>query len=399
MKKSKLIISMLCAATLGASISSFVGCGGEAAAETVMNVSMNPEVEFVLDANDKVLSVNAINEDGNIVISADAFANVKGMDAGAAAKLFVQVSKENGFILEGDATYGPNEVSISISGDAAEAEKIYNDVKGKIEAYFSEANITATVSALETMAKEQIQAAVEACAPYLEKAEVQAMEYAELVKTLAESRKETAALYSQELKDAYYEAKALAMEQAEMQVLKDNAGLFNAAVISGLETAYNGAVTMIENTRYSLLVSDSSLYQTMLAAYRSAKVEFLKYREYVAGLEQNEVTTAIAGQLATLESALEKAKSDLDNAAANIDAMLSEYKTTLKNKFDQIVGYVDEATRQAADFLNAVSTKQKAALETFTSEFESKYASAKAAAKQGWADMRVELSVKYNPEA
>lgn len=399
MKKTKLIISMLCAATLGASITSFVGCGGEAAAETVMNVSMNPEVEFVLDANDKVLSVNAINEDGNIVISADAFANVKGMEAGAAAKLFVQVSKENGFILEGDANYGPNEVSISISGDATEAQKIYNDVKSKIETYFSEANITATVSALETMAKEQIQAAVEACAPYLEKAEVQAMGYAELVKTLAESRKETAALYSQELKDAYYEAKALAMEQAEMQALKEKVNGFVAAGITKLEDDYNTAAQSIDQTRYDLLVDSQSGYQKELAAWRDAKVEFLKYREYVAGLESNAVTDAITNQLALLESLMNSAKEALDTAATTIDGMLTVTKNTLKAAFDGVMSALELALGSVNDYIDEVAAKQKAALATFTSEFESKYASAKAAAKQGWADMRVEISVKYNPEA
>ena len=33
---------------------------------TVMNVSLNPEVEFVLDGHGKVVTVNALNEDGSV---------------------------------------------------------------------------------------------------------------------------------------------------------------------------------------------------------------------------------------------------------------------------------------------------------------------------------------------
>ena len=40
---------------------------------TVMNVSLNPEVEFVLDGHGKVVTVNALNEDGNLIITATAF--------------------------------------------------------------------------------------------------------------------------------------------------------------------------------------------------------------------------------------------------------------------------------------------------------------------------------------
>ena len=39
----------------------------------VMNISINPSVEFVLDEEDKVISVNALNEEGNLIIGAETF--------------------------------------------------------------------------------------------------------------------------------------------------------------------------------------------------------------------------------------------------------------------------------------------------------------------------------------
>ena len=98
--------------SLAAGMSAFTGCGGKDEAPTgrVMNVALNPEVEFVLDADDKVLTVNALNEEGNLVISAAAFADVEGKTAEEAASLFVQVSKENGFLFEGSIGAGENEI-------------------------------------------------------------------------------------------------------------------------------------------------------------------------------------------------------------------------------------------------------------------------------------------------
>ena len=43
-------------------------CGGNKT-EKVMNVDLNPSLEFVLDKNDKVVTVNALNDDGNHIIS------------------------------------------------------------------------------------------------------------------------------------------------------------------------------------------------------------------------------------------------------------------------------------------------------------------------------------------
>ena len=258
-------------------------CGGEEAkdATTVMNVSCNPKVEFVLDADNTVISVNALNEEGNLVISAGAFT---GKTAGDAAKLFVEISKETGFIVSGNVTAvdETNEIEISISGDTATAETLYNDVKTTVEGYLSKENITANIEKAAAITEAQLEMLVAECAPYLEAAEIKAMEYAELVATIAESRKETAEYYSQELKNAYYEAKAFVMEQAEIETLKSKASNLFVALIDGVYTTYAESVTEIENVRMEYLVSEDSGYQKALKEFRAAKVEFLNYRNEVA---------------------------------------------------------------------------------------------------------------------
>ena len=134
----KKITAFLCALTVVAGgAMTMVGCGGEETAngeKKVMNVSLNPEVEFVLDEEDKVVSVNALNEEGNLIISAETFT---GKSAEDAAKLFVEVSKETGFVVSGSVKAGENEINISISGDTKKAEALYNDVKAKVNEYLA----------------------------------------------------------------------------------------------------------------------------------------------------------------------------------------------------------------------------------------------------------------------
>ena len=95
-----------------------ISCSDENKENKVMTLSFNPQVEFVLDADDKVVSVTALNEEGNLIISAESFQTVEGKSAEDATKLFLQVSKEYGFLVSGSANTGDttNEFSISISG-------------------------------------------------------------------------------------------------------------------------------------------------------------------------------------------------------------------------------------------------------------------------------------------
>lgn len=84
-----------------------------------MNVSLNPKVEFVPNSKDKVVSVNALNEEENIIISSDV--ESVGVDADTAVKLFVGVSKDTGYLVSGNIQAGDNNIDVSISGDKKNA--------------------------------------------------------------------------------------------------------------------------------------------------------------------------------------------------------------------------------------------------------------------------------------
>ena len=387
-------LAILCAAIMAATgVSAFASCGGggtETKEQKVMNLSLNPEVEFVLDENDKVVSVNALNEEGNLIISAEVFT---GKTAEEAAKLFVEVSKETGFLVSGKVNAGENELEISLSGDTKAAEALYNDVKAGVEEYLTSANVTATIEQAAAISEEQLEALVAECAPYLETAKIQAMEHKELVSTLVESRKETAEFYSQELKNAYYEAKSFAMEQAELQAVKAKAEL-NVIAAGMFDAAYNiytGVVETIESTRMTMLVNENSPYQLALKAFREAKTDYLNYRNYVASLEETEVTTAISDQLVSYQTIVDSTETALLQAGQNANQALDTAKVQVKTAYDSVVASIGEYSAKVSQYATDIATKQQEAQTAFFTSFEEDYAAAITAAKTNWDSMKTQL--------
>lgn len=385
-------LAILCAAiTAATGVSAFAACGGaEAKEQKVMNLSLNPEVEFVLDENDKVVSVNALNEEGNLIVSAEVFT---GKTAEEAAKLFVEVSKETGFLVSGKVKTGENELEISLSGDTKAAEELYNDVKAEVEEYLTAENITATIEQAAAISEEQLEKLVAECAPYLEEAKIQAMEYKELVATLAESRKETAEFYSQELKNAYYEAKAFAMEQAELQAVKAQEGITGIAAIA-FDTAYGlytTAINTIESTRMTMLVNEDSPYQIALKAFREAKADYLNYRNYVASLEETEITTAISEKLTSYDAIVKSTEEALLEKGKEANQTLDAWKDQVKDVYDDVVAAIEEYSAKVSQYASEIATKQQEAQTAFFTSFETDYAAAITAAKNNWNSMKSQL--------
>ncbi len=377
---------------LAASAMTFVSCDdGEADIyheKLVMNISCNPSVEFVLDKDNKVVTANALNEEGNLIVSAQAFA---GKTAEEAAKLFVEISTETGFLVSGSATVTENEITLSFSRDSEQITQLYDGVKNKVNEYLSAENITAQISKAEAMTKQQLEALVAECAPYVEMAQIQAMERMELVEQIYQSRKETAEFYSQELKSAYYESKAFIMEQAELEVIKSQLNVTTKAIVDGLTIPYDLAVKTIESTRKTFLVNEDSLYQVALKNFREAKVNYLKFREEVAAMEQNEITTAVTEKLANLDKLVNDAEQAILKAGADANAALDEAKANVTEAYNAIIAKIGDYSAKVNEHLTEVGKKQKTAQEAFFTKFETDYAAAITAAQNDWVAMKTAL--------
>ena len=382
----KKLLALICSVLMAFGCATvFTACGGNEEAGTVMNLSLNPEVEFILDVNNKVVSVNALNEEGNLIISIESFT---GKTAEEAAQLFVKASKETGFLVEGNVKAGENEIKISLSGDSKKADDIYNGVKDKVEEYLSKENITAQIEKAAAITEEQLRALVAECAPYIDKAKLNALSQMEMIEELVASRKETIGLYSQQLKTAYYESKAFIIKQTEVETIKSHLSLLEKAAVEVVFGTYKLATQSIETLRASLLVNELSPYQVALKVFQGAKAEYLKYRNYVASLEQNAITSAISEQLATLQAGVESAEASLREAADSANQSLNSASDKVEEAYNAVISaisdYADLANEYATEISASVNTQTKA----FFTQFENNYASAISSAKANWAEMK-----------
>lgn len=392
--KTKQILSIILMLVL--CLCCFAGCAKEEeeilkTEKTVMHLSLNPEVEVVLDEQDKVVAVNAINEEGNLIISDPAFEDVEGKSAEEVARLFVQVSKETGYLVTGNVSAGENEISISISGDGELAKKLFENVNAQVEIYLSSENITASLRQAEAVTDELLRQELAECAPYIPQEQLDAMDHKQLVEELAKCRLETAQMYSQQLKLAYYEAKNFALEQAKMEAMK--AHLSNAKLLAYdlLNKSYTTAVELVETVRMEMLISEDSAYQRALAEVRARKVAFLAYRNELASKEEP-LTEQEQARLDELEARLNEAEASLEELATKAHERLDEAKAAMTQVYTELKGILDEIDEQ--QWADEISQKQTAALDSFFTAFESNYAEAEAAAKRNWDSMREQTQIE-----
>ena len=362
--------------------------------KTVMNVCLNPEVEFLLDGDNKVISVNAINEEGNLIISSEAFSDIEGKTAEEAAKLFVEVSKDTGYLVQTEVQVGENELKISISGDVELAKTLYNSVETQVKSYLETVDIQATIEQQEALTEEYLKSLIEECAPYVETAE---MQYADLIDTLIESRKETSEFYSQQLKEVYYEAKAFAMEQASLEVMRDKLSLLQKAAFDICNGAYELAVKAIEAERYIFIVGENSAHNLALKALQEVKIDYITTRSEV---KVGGFTAEVKLDLQGIQARVAEAEAAITKAAEQVNKILDEKLRIVETQHTAALNILAEEKIKAEENLPKIAEKRQEAQKTFFKEFEKSYSSAAKAVEKSWSDMETALrtTVSVNTE-
>jgi len=312
------------------SMAMLVGCG-ETKESKVMNVDVNPKLEFVLDKDNKVVSVTALNDDGSCILQGDV--TFVGLSAEDATKTFLDKAKEYGFVVEADT----NALTISISGDGA--DKLLNDIKLKAESHIETLGLELSV-AKEKLNREAMEAIVAKCYGELTSAEIDEKSNSELVDLIKKSRDETKDLLTQDLKDLYYVERAESVMEAKISEIKTqvNAGsnFVKQGLIAGLEIAYNTLDT-VYNTVQGYYTSAIQSLSTKMKSYVELKQQYIDARK--------ENNTAL---IQSLEESVEFAKLALDSARSAIETSIAGIKTTLDNAKELVIEKINEI----ADGLN-----------------------------------------------
>lgn len=311
--------------------------------EKVMNLSLNPEIEFILDSDNKVISVNALNEDGNhiISISIDEATNeskFENMDAEEAVKLFLEISKENGYLVLGIE----DDIKIEVSG---KADNLLEKIKTEASTFFEENNFNINVIT-DSIEDVNIKEEIKKCLKEFSDEDLEEMTTEELIAKLKVSREETKNFYSQELKDAYYNLRAEKINMAELDAILQEIKklpLISDTLFSVFEAnmvLLEEAMTALENLYYENFLAADGPYYKAKEAYVVAKKELLDLRVELSkdGLTDEEKTILDNKELFIEEcnQALESLKSTCDKAIVSSREALNQLVITIKAGLEKV---------------------------------------------------------------
>ena len=366
MKTHGKIVSLVLATIMCLGMVSFTGCFGNdtnstAEASSYMTVDINPSIEFTLDKNNKIVSVTALNDDGAVLVSGSAFV---GKTAEEGAKLVVKLATEQGYLVKGEASSTDNEVNIAVTGNTETAKKIYENVKTKVNKYIEDSGIAAAVKEGEAKGLEELRKM--AIAMGLDEDEAAKMDVEALIEYIGESRKETAELMSEELRQMYYKAKNTQIKVAENEAVVKAIGTANETYTKAVESlnsakeALKEAETKILDAYNTYFVSADSDYQKALKDVLDAKAAYNKQKAEVAEMADGVEKTLEEGILAGKKSALDTADLVLSTAKTTAEAAIKVASTA----FDEAYKAIDSIKASWPEEIQTVLTSAATEIDT-----------------------------------
>lgn len=355
---------------------------------TRMTVDINPSVEFMVDDQNKVVSVTALNDDGSILIAGEAFV---GKTPEEATRMVVSLATDAGYLVKGEIhvenTDESQKIEISVSGNSDYAKELAKNVKSDVEKYLKDNKITATVESVKAKTLDEMRKVVIEDGLFTED-EVKDMTEEQLYKALAAGRIETAQLLTAEMREAYYRAKDYKISFVEKQATADiisGMGATYKVLMSGYSTAlaaYSTSIDKLDALRYSLLVDPESAYQKALASLRDAKEDLLKEKKLIFSVKDGDKTyVEISASFKLSEETYNKALKAVEDAGAAANkametaiAALREIEAQLKALEEKLRENEDISAKLTAEAQNLEDTLNKAK-DNFFAEFEAAHKS------------------------
>lgn len=375
----KRLFCLILAVLMLASSFTFVSCQSkpDEGTYTRMTVDINPSVEFMVDDENKVVSVTALNDDGSILIVGEAFV---GKTPEEAVELVVSLAAETGYLVKGNVEVTENTVKISVSGDTKYAEKLQKKIEKTVTGALEDLDINGKVEKAEAMKLDELRALASSSTLFTEE-EIAKMDESQLYKAVAASRIETAQLLTEDMRAAYIRAKeyeiSFAESEATAKIINDLGGVYSLvyAQYKVALDAYSAAIKKIDDFRYDSLVSPDSEYQKSLAALRDAKAEFLKQRTYVASLNVNGTEYASASvTLQATEEQYNRLLTAYEELGNTLNASLEALVATLRTCEDVLREIENQLPEDIKTILSEKATEIEASVneakDTFFTEFE-----------------------------
>lgn len=353
----KRLFSFLVAICLVIPCLCLVGCN-DTKSSKVMTLKVNPEIEFVLDKDNKVVSVNALNEDCYAILTATwgegdeaktVSAQLVNMDADEAAELFIKVCNQEHFIQVNATT----NVEISISGD--KVNNLYNEVKTAIENVELEANnIVLECEKLAKITKDELVATAQECYKELSEDYLNELTEEELIAKIKESRDETKEFLNTQVKEFYYQMREKYVLMARLEAAKVDSLI--SANIDNVIDLVNRSISTLQTT-----------FAEQFATFEGKANEYIEAKK--AWLAKN-VTGVTAETLENLNQTITNTKNALNSAIETAQNAINSALSTINNS-------IDTAMNNLLDFISQIpnyETQLNAQLEIEMGKLNARFA-------------------------
>lgn len=312
----------------------FAACNNNNEASSEMTLSINPEVSFILDANDKVLSIKCENEDASVLY---ADINFVGKDVDSAIQIFIERAAITGHVdLNGD------EITLDINGKSSvDVEALKAKAKAKIEQVFQNlgVNIEVKVQNLTVEAqKEALKVKAKVLAPEKTMQELYSMSNEELLKLINDKQKELKDLTFEQIEnvnDLYSSAKNTLLKTIES--LRTNIEELEEQ-INDLENKYNDQIPVTIQVQIDGLKSQIEQIKKLI---NSNLEEFLNNRKEEINRAQAEAEN-LKQQLKT------EFKTQIETSKANVINHLTTSKnngTITQEQYDYWVSLINNQSK------------------------------------------------------
>lgn len=332
----------------------------------LVTMDVNPSVEFVIDKDNKVVSVNGKNDEGKMIVYGEA---IVGKSLEEAIDIVIKVENETGYLIDGNITVDTNTINISVSADSQAYETLINQVNSYVEQTCEKYNINSLIEKGSKYTKEQLEQYVLTLDPTLTEEKVKEMTYDELLDIVATYHLERSSICSEKLEYYYNQVKESKISFADSEVTKEainNANELYQVLLSGFNKAYDyiqELYTKLDNTIYESFVSEESIFQKSLASMNEYKNEVIKLRNQVAKYESdNEVSLeSLKALLDQAEASLESSITLLTQSEEAIIAQIQSAQASIKTALDSLKQMIDSFPQEIKTLLqdSAEKTEQK----------------------------------------
>lgn len=291
--------------------------------EAIIQIDVNPSVEFVVDDSDKVLSVKGLNDDGKLILTDEEFENLSLKDA--VSKLLNLEEKTN-FLSETNKNVA---LTLTIENKGVE-EVLTNKLNQILKS--TQNNLSTNIEIKFNTSK-----SVEDLKDYVNSIEiiknVQDLQYSELIGIVRKYHEDVRTLDSIALENLYLKSKTEYFEELKENKIKELVNDLDDSYKTQIDR-YNKLYLLVKETYNNLQATYESLYVDNNSPYKMALKDLEEVKDEIA-LQEKKVEEAINNN------------QDVIGEKIILDLLKKKYETRLK-----ALEYQEQIASEAYEYIS-----------------------------------------------